>query len=551
MRHHSALALTLLAVGGLASGPALAQQITPVGPGSIEFETDNDITFRFGISTDFQPTWTSNLDFNDDTNFRTITEFGAIGDDDDTGFIGLETRLYFSVAKDRLSLYTAFELDGTLDARTIDDNNPNIERINISLQIPEINSTLTAGADVYFLDGIGGLVYIDDDPGIWLKGGSGPWSWQAGWHKRLEFGGAAGDTGGRFAARAGVTEDRSDDTDFLSAKLGYDLKHSTGTFRFEPFGLVQFRDSPSTGSGQTRLNLVGPGNEARPAGDPLQASIADVVPNQTSYFLGLAGMGSFGIFKPRAQFVYSGGEISGLRDDNGVTPFGFDEFDISSYAAYARLDIDVSQKSWWPFGGFIPFVQGEILSGDDEPFDDELEGFVSPSSPNGLRPADFPFLRKTVLGLGSPVLGDGTANFGFATDGRGIGPTIGNILEGATFGGTALFNNRFGKGDNPGFVKLSLGAAGAFDPKWSLHLAGNYVRFSETESIEAEFGALDIGSVDKDIGYGLDMVLIYRPQPQFQVRPFFSVFVPGDGAEQLAGSDDTAYVGGIGFFAAF
>ena len=538
-----------LMLGGLVMSPATAQQIKPVGPGTAEFTTPGGVNFRFGASLDFQPMFTSDLDFNDDTNFRTITEFGAIGEDDN--FIGFENRLFFTVTKDRVSFYTALELDGTLDEREIDTNDPNIERLNLSLQIPEIDSTASVGADIYVLDGIGGLVYIDDDPGIWIKGGTGRWSWQAAWHKRTEFGGAAGDSSSRFASRAGVTEDRSDDTDFFSAKIGYDRKHSTGAFHVETFGLLQLRDTPNFGSGLTRLNLVGPGNVPRPATDPLQASIADIVPNQTSYFLGIAAKGNFGLLRPSAEFVYSGGKIKGLTDNTGAAPYGFDEFDIHSYAAFARLDFDFSKKRWWPLRGVIPFVQGEFLSGDDDPFDDDLEGFVSPSSPSGLRPGDIPFLRRTVLGLGSPPLGDGTADFGFATDGRGIGPTIGNILEGATFGGTALFNNRFGKGDNPGFIKISTGLSGSFNPKWAFHLAGNYVRFSETESIEAEFSSLGIGKVDEEIGYGLDLVVIYKPQPQMQIRPFFSIFEPGDGAEQLAGDDSTAFIGGIGFFAIF
>jgi len=164
----------------------------------------------------------------------------------------------------------------------------------------------------------------------------------------------------------------------------------------------------------------------------------------------------------------------------------------------------------------LPFVSAEFLRGDSDPFDDDLNGFVSPSTPNGLRPGDFPFLRKTVLNLGSPALGDGTADFGFALDGRGIGATIGNILEGSTF-----------------------------------NSAGHSVRFHRTEPIEAEFRSFGIGDVPSTIWGGLDLLLVYKPQPQYQFRPFFSVFFPGSGAEKIAGADDAAIAGGVGFFAAF
>lgn len=146
---------------------------------------------------------------------------------------------------------------------------------------------------------------------------------------------------------------------------------------------------------------------------------------------------------------------------------------------------------------------------------------------------------------------DGTADFGFAVDGRGIGPTIGNILEGLTFNSAATFNNRFGKGDNPGYLKLSAGLQGAWDPKWEFHLAGHWVRFHRTEPIEAEFRSFGIGDVPSTIGGGLDVLLVYKPQPQYQFRPFFSIFFPGSGAEKIAGADDPAIAGGVGFFAAF
>lgn len=229
----------------LAATPAMAQAIKPVGPGSIEFTTPGGVNFKFGTSLDFQPMFVQDLDFNDNTNFRTITEFGSFGDND--SLIGVESRLFFTATKDRVSLYTAIEMDGTLDERVIDGNLPNIERINLSLLLPEISSTFTVGADIYALDPIGGLVYIDDDPGIWVKGGAGPWSWQTAWHKRLEFGGSAGTGGFGQANRVSAFEDREDDINMFSAKVGYDMKQAAGRFHIEPFFLAYLRDSPLRG----------------------------------------------------------------------------------------------------------------------------------------------------------------------------------------------------------------------------------------------------------------------------------------------------------------
>lgn len=552
MRRPGVLLFATLIFGVLAAAPISAQQIKPVGPGSVTFTTPDGTEFRFGASLDWQPMSVSNLDFNKKTNFLTITEFGAIGENDTV--IGFENRLFFTATKGRVSLYTAIELDGTADERAVDTNFPNIERVNLSLLIPEIASTFTVGWDIYAIDQIGGLVYIDDDPGVWLKGGAGTLSWQAGWHKRSEFGGSAG-TGGQgvsLPSRVGNLENREDDTDIFSAKFGYNVTHPAGRFFVEPFVIAYLRNTPHSGAFQTRLNTVGPGAVARPAADPLQANLANIQPHQETFYLGIQGTGNIGWLRPSAELVGFVGDISGLKDRaTGALPFGHKSFDIRSFASFLRLDFDWSKQPWWPLRGVIPFVQAEFLRGDDDPFDDELKGFVSPSSPNGLRSGDFPLVRKTVLGLGSPILGDGTADFGFNVDGRGIGPTIGNIFEGATFNSAATFNNRFGKGDNPGYVKLSTGLQGSWSPQWDFHLIGSYVRFHRTEPIEAEFSSLGIGSVSSEIGGGIDAMVVYKPAPNYQFRPFFSIFFPGAGAQQLAGDDEPAIVGGVNFFAIF
>lgn len=550
MKRSMAVLLAIL-LGGVVATPVLAQQIKPVGPGSVNFTTPDGTQFRFGASLDWQPMFLKDLDFNRRTNFRTITEFGVLGEEDSV--IGFENRLFFTVTKDRLSLYTAIELDGVIDERAADHNNPNIERVNLSLLIPEINSTFTIGWDIYAVDQIGALVYIDDDPGIWLKGGAGPWSWQAAWHKRTDFGGAAGDSGARFASRVSNQETREDDTNIFSAKIGYNFTHPLGRALIEPFAIYHLFDTPHSGNFQTRLNTVGPGGGTR-AADPLQASVANIQPHQDAWYLGIQGTGNIGWLRPSAEFVYFVGEHSGLRDRvTGTLPFGRESFNINSFATYLRLDFDWSKQRWWPLRGVIPFVSAEFLRGDSSPGDDDLEGFVSPSSPNGLRPGDFPLLRKTVLGLGSPVLGHGTADFGFAVDGRGIGPTLGNIFEAATFDPAVSFNNRFGKGDNPGYLLLSGGLQGSWNPKWDFHLIGRWLRYHHTEPIEAEFQSFGIRKFSTEIGSAIDAMVVFKPAPQYQIRPFFSILFPGNGATQLAGEVgiEPAIVSGVNFFAIF
>jgi len=562
----------------LVATPALAQRIRPAGPGTIHLQTPDGATFTFGASVDFQPMTLRDLNFNRKLNFRAITEFGALGQENDV--IGFENRLFFTASKGLLSLYTAIELDGTLDEREADANTPNIERLNISLFQPWLNTTFTVGFDVYALDPIGGLVYADDDPGVWFKGGAGPWSWQAGWHKRLSFGGASGDSGGgiiganlsggrnesKFSSSTPATTGlpfsnrRAADTDIFTAKVGYDLTHPFGRLHLEPFAMFYLRNSPMTGGEPNRLGTVGPGGATRPANDPLQAPIGKnrIEPSQETWYLGLQTAGNIGWLRPSWEAVGLFGHIKGLIDrTNGTLPFGRKAFDILSMATYLRLDFDWSRERWWPLRGVIPFVSAEFLKGDPDPGSSTLQGFVSPSTPNMLRPSDFPFLRKTVLGLGgSPLFGNGTADFGFATDGRGIGPTIGNITEGQTFASAAVFNNRFGKGDNPGYLRLSTGLQGSWNPQWEFHLIGSFLRFHETAPVEAEFKAfkdsgLFRGAISSELGGEINAMVVYKPVPEYQVRPFFSIFIPGAGAQALAGNNVPAIVSGVNFFAIF
>ncbi|MBI4952907.1 MAG: hypothetical protein HY908_12810, partial [Myxococcales bacterium] len=45
--------------------------------------------------------------------------------------------------------------------------------------------------------------------------------------------------------------------------------------------------------------------------------------------------------------------------------------------------------------------------------------------------------------------------------------------------------------------------------------------------------------------------VVYKPAPNYQFRPFFSIFFPGAGAQKLAGDNEPAIVGGVNFFAIF
>lgn len=81
----------------------------------------------------------------------------------------------------------------------------------------------------------------------------------------------------------------------------------------EPFGIYYLRNTPHSGTFQTRLGTVGPGASTRPA-DPLQASLANIQPNQNTGYLGIQGTGNIGWLRPSAEFVY----FVGASRDSGI-----------------------------------------------------------------------------------------------------------------------------------------------------------------------------------------------------------------------------------------
>ncbi|MBI4610046.1 MAG: hypothetical protein HY726_13675 [Candidatus Rokubacteria bacterium] len=104
----------------------------------------------------------------------------------------------------------------------------------------------------------------------------------------------------------------------------------------------------------------------------------------------------------------------------------------------------------------------------------------------------------------------------------------------------------------PRYLMLAGGLQGSWNPKWDFHLIGRWLRYHRTEPIEAEFRSLNIGSVSSEIGGGIDAMVVFKPAPQYQIRPFFSIFFPGAGARKLAGgADEEAIVSGVNFFAMF
>ena len=192
MKRASVGVLSLLLVLGLST-------VAYAGPGSVVIKTEGDITATFGAQVRMIPTYEENWDFGIAKKNPAVTgnlvhtnEAGAVN----KSYIRSEDRLYFNFAKgDIWDVYMALEFDDVLSSRTGDrvravqgDNSSfGLERLNASVKLPWISSRLHAGWDIYAVDlDTVLLVYGDDDPGFWLKGGVANVDWQIGYHKKDE-----------------------------------------------------------------------------------------------------------------------------------------------------------------------------------------------------------------------------------------------------------------------------------------------------------------------------------------------------------------------------
>ena len=493
------------------------------------YESDSGVKLGIGLSTEILPRFTDNMDFNDDVEngfsfsaprpgtgdifgSGVLSSFtGTGGSDDNSGAILNETRFWFDASKGNLEMHTMIEWDGTLDEGVIDNNDPNLERARVSYTAPSLGAKFSAGADLYFASTIGRVVYVDDDPGFWVNGkfASGT-TYQLGYHKRDEGSGAAGDSAGREPR---LPSGR--DHDLFSAKLGFSGDTGAGgTWYLEPFALGQNRANQS-------LNRAG------------QAQGTD----QVAGYFGTGARYQSGVFMIEGEVITHQGTIRGTNTASVRDGFdqNYDEMDINSYAAHLQGKLRNA------IGGKItPYLSYDFASGDSDPTDDDLEGYVPVSTSNDLRSDNIEWVRTSMVNIMPNAVGNNAVEFGFETNALGVGPNVGGILN-------------TGFGANPGYHRLQTGLKGSLVGKWGVSTRVVYLRFAETEAAVAGAQARgqNVNDVDDDIGWGFDLQFPYQAQDGLSITPFASVFLPGDGSETLAGNDDTGFLGGVKLLARF
>ncbi|MFN3238025.1 MAG: hypothetical protein ACE37D_13320 [Pseudomonadales bacterium] len=225
-------------------------------------------------------------------------------------------------------------------------------------------------------------------------------------------------------------------------------------------------------------------------------------------YIGYNGDGHFDRLNLTTSLYYAYGHQSSTRVSGA-------EEDISAFyfAAEASMDFD------W----FRPRVSALWTSGDDDPFDDEANGFDAIFENPQFAGADTSFMIRQNV----PLIGGG----GVALMGRnGIIPSLRPSKE----QGQSNFIN-------PGIQMIGVGADADLLPELRLSFNWNYFRFDTTEVLEA---LRQQGPIDEALGHDVSLSLIYRPfmSQNIVVRLSAAGLVAEDGFDDLYGNEaDTPY----------
>ncbi len=529
-------------------------------------KTEDGLEFKFGLVEKVQFYTMNGADFTDKVpacvsgggqcNFRQfVSPDSAVGDN--TFNIFNFTNLLFDLAKGPVSIHINLENEARIDENVADINHLNLERAAMTYKTPGFGD-LTIGFDVHLFDPEGGLIYQDEDPGIWLVGSQGIFSWNFGYHKRLSRNGGK-PLGQIFDARPfpganGLDRGHLDrDTDIFEARVGFNFPLPGGNLSISPLFLANIRHTTS----QVTTNIFScPTGTcgAVPGADPGRAEI---------YYPGVVVTSKMGPLNFTAEAAGMFGEIRELGPNFQAIFGGRNKLDIESFAVFAEVALDLTAQGL----GITPYLNLDYRQGDDRSRDDTLRGFVPISDLTQALRKDG-FRLQSIQSLGAGMLGNGGEDgWGFNTTGRGVGPTLGTILEGLG-SDTTYFNSRWGKGDNPGMVKISAGALGKVNSQWDTHIGFSYIRFDTTEPIKQE-ACLNRNSrgipcananslqVREDAGIEFNFNVGFSPVPAFRIQPFVSVMVPLDAAEDISrlfldsSTTRTAYTAGVEFRAQF
>jgi hypothetical protein len=221
-------------------------------------------------------------------------------------------------------------------------------------------------------------------------------------------------------------------------------------------------------------------------------------------YVGYNGDGHFGRFNMTTSVYYAFG-------DETPSLYVNQEVDISALFAAMEVSLD--------FDWIRPRLSALYASGDDDPFDDEANGFDAVFENPQFAGADTSyFIRQAV-----PLIGGGRVAL-------------------STRNGV-LFNLRSSKEEgqsnftNPGVILAGVGVDMDIMPTLRVSLNANSLWFENPAVLQV---ARNQGPIDEHVGYDVSASLIYRPMmsQNIVVRASYAQLIPGDGFDALFMDDD-------------
>ncbi len=232
-------------------------------------------------------------------------------------------------------------------------------------------------------------------------------------------------------------------------------------------------------------------------------------------------------------------------------------------------DMDVDAWAWMWYvkynysKSFQPYIGMYYWSGDDDPFDDDIEGWVAMSA--GEQFAEFatgPFsiprdLRGIGGALGSPLYGWRPMGWVVPQTGQYsldklLAVAMRNLGHGSDPNRTMEYYRPYGEyggdtGVNPGAYFVGLGAQGAIG-KWFYKAYGYYYWFDEEDCLEklAYYATGRHVNIDSSLAWGFDSMVSYQVNSNFSMGMLFEVIDPVGGMEDwiddvLGGNASTGF----------